>query len=104
MEKWVGAQELGFEGRGHPVSAVGMEQRLEELRAGAHRVVTGQLSCSKEVARGEGMWSPEGPLPPQATAGRCLGCAGARDVSRGHPSDVGINGMAGLSHQEHKLG
>lgn len=64
MEKWVGAQELGFEGRGHPVSAVGMEQRLEELRAGAHRVVTGQLSCSKEVARGEGMWSPEGPLPP----------------------------------------
>lgn len=44
----MGAQELGFEG--HLVSAVGMEQRLEELRAGARHVITGHLSYSEEAA------------------------------------------------------
>lgn len=54
MGKWVGVQELGFEGGGHLVSVVGMEHRLEELRAGARRVITGYLSYSEEAASRSG--------------------------------------------------
>lgn len=50
----MGAQELGFEGGGHLVSAVGVEQRLEEVRAGARCVITRHLSCSEEVASRSG--------------------------------------------------